>query len=388
MTMMMDTGSIQSVVDPKSYRHHVSDGSGGLWTTNLHASGESGASEEKKSVIIWGTHHRSGTYIAQKLFSTICSHMRWCCLFHPTRSSLSAVQDSLLKERVVHVFGHNQWIWKPQDVLGEHVSYRFVHFYRDPVQKVISGYLFHRDGNEAWTRRPGQFSDICQKASAITKAGRPSLDEVYDYCHSVRLCETCCRRAHEDKQQLQHSEQALGQGEYQARHAEEYDFVCQNLGQQAATASLQDTLQGLPAVQGLLAEAAVDYYENERMVQLLQETRHDPYTLHINVDDVYFNHEENMRRILAHVDLGLPPGELEALVGRLNFYALRTSWYYTSTMNSWLQTHAYAPGLYAEQGGTNFSAKNQALRSALLGQPSFQQQYSPILRAFAEHHSD
>lgn len=396
MTMMMDTGSIQSVVDPKSYRHHVSDGFGGLWTTNLQANEDSESTGEKRSVIIWGTHHRSGTYIAQKLFSTICSHMRWCCLFHPTRSSLSAVHDSLLNERTVHVFGHNQWIWRPQEVLGEHVSYRFVHFYRDPVQKVISGYLFHKDGNEAWTRRQGRFGDICEKASAImgkgqstdagrTKGGeeqRPSLDDVYDYCHAVHLCETCCRKAHEHAQRGQ----APGQegGVFRARDQGEYDFICENLGRPAASGSLQDTLAALPLPRGLLLEAALDYYENQRMVQLLQETQHDPHTLHVDVDDVYFHHEENMRRILAHIDLGLAPEALESMLGALNFYSLRTSWYYTSTMNSVLQTHAYSPSLYASQSN-NFSTQNEALRDALLGHPPFVQLYSPMLRTFAEH---
>jgi hypothetical protein len=145
----------------------------------------------QKSVIMWGTHHRSGTYIAQKIFSTICSQMHWCCLFHPTRNSLAAIKDTLLAETQVHLFGHNQWAWTPQDVLGDDVSYRFVHFYRNPVQKIISGYRYHMDGNEAWSRRPRRFSDLCTYSVLycsssflflfVTRTPTLSLSSVY-YC--------------------------------------------------------------------------------------------------------------------------------------------------------------------------------------------------------------
>ena len=39
----------------------------------------------KRPVILWGSHHKTGTYLAQKIFSLICSRMDWCCQFMQTR---------------------------------------------------------------------------------------------------------------------------------------------------------------------------------------------------------------------------------------------------------------------------------------------------------------
>jgi hypothetical protein len=44
--------------------------------------------EKKKKehfVILWGSHHKTGTYLAQKVFALICSRQKWCCVFQPTR---------------------------------------------------------------------------------------------------------------------------------------------------------------------------------------------------------------------------------------------------------------------------------------------------------------
>lgn len=39
----------------------------------------------KKPIIFWGTHHKTGTYLAQKIFALLCSRQNWCCVFQPTR---------------------------------------------------------------------------------------------------------------------------------------------------------------------------------------------------------------------------------------------------------------------------------------------------------------
>ena len=39
----------------------------------------------KRPVIFWGTHHKTGTYLAQKMFALLCSRQSWCCVFQPTR---------------------------------------------------------------------------------------------------------------------------------------------------------------------------------------------------------------------------------------------------------------------------------------------------------------
>jgi hypothetical protein len=56
------------------------------YTSNLrHYHERSSSKEEKNFVILWGTHHKTGTYLAQKVFALICSRQRWCCVFQPTR---------------------------------------------------------------------------------------------------------------------------------------------------------------------------------------------------------------------------------------------------------------------------------------------------------------
>ena len=174
-----------------------------------YGSGKENVIKGARSVIIWGTHHRSGTYISQKIFSRVCSYMGWCCLFHPTRSSAEAIHDSLEKESVVHLFGHNQWIWSPQEVLGPGIKYKFIHFHRDPIKKVISGYSYHMGGNENWTKHFTAYQNLCNSAlykRAIAggdggKPGAPATkEEVYDHCASAHLCEPCCRREHQKEE--------------------------------------------------------------------------------------------------------------------------------------------------------------------------------------------
>lgn len=41
--------------------------------------------KKKHFVILWGSHHKTGTYLAQKVFALICSRQKWCCVFQPTR---------------------------------------------------------------------------------------------------------------------------------------------------------------------------------------------------------------------------------------------------------------------------------------------------------------
>jgi hypothetical protein len=57
-----------------------------------------------RPVIYWGTHHKTGTYIAQKTFALLCARQKWCCVFHPTRASVNSILESLESE-VVHALG-------------------------------------------------------------------------------------------------------------------------------------------------------------------------------------------------------------------------------------------------------------------------------------------
>lgn len=68
----------------------------------------------KQPVIFWGSHHKTGTYLAQKMFSLLCAKMSWCCVFHVTRDSIHSVRESIDVENA-HVIGHSQWIWYPEE---------------------------------------------------------------------------------------------------------------------------------------------------------------------------------------------------------------------------------------------------------------------------------
>lgn len=94
------------------------------------------AEHDGRPIILWGSHHKTGTYLAQKIFAHMCSRMKWCCIFLVTRDSINLLEEKLQQESV-HVMGHTQWLWLPNE-LGLK-NYRFVHFYRTPYKKIVSG---------------------------------------------------------------------------------------------------------------------------------------------------------------------------------------------------------------------------------------------------------
>ena len=329
------------------------------------------------SVIIWGTHHRSGTYISQKVFSRICSFMGWCCLFHPTRSSAQAIHDSLEKEQVVHLFGHNQWIWSPQEVLGPRVDYKFIHFHRDPIKKIISGYSYHMGGNERWTKEFTQYQNLCKsslyrRATSGADDGKPGApatkEEVYDHCAAAHLCEPCCRREH------QKSESSDPRRiEYQLRPQAEYEYLCKHLGSVPEGSNLQQLLMTLSVEEGMALEAALDYYENVRMINLSEATKDDKNTLHINVDYLSSNHRAAMTKIVHHMDLDISTAQKNSLLDALDFFNLKESWYYHYSMSNVFHNHVKDPG----QAKTQIQGD---MREVLLKQSDAKALYEPLVR--------
>eukprot|EP01034_Spumella_vulgaris_P023878 gene23878-30156_t len=89
--------------------------------------------------------------------------------------------------------------------------------------KVISGYRYHFDGTEAWTKKDLNFHSVCENpmttsstspvraigansSSMYSKVDSPyhlnkavsvSEETVYDFCAHTYLCQTCCRLEHE-----------------------------------------------------------------------------------------------------------------------------------------------------------------------------------------------
>lgn len=464
------------------------------------------AAEANDPVIIWGSHHKTGTYVAEKAFSHVCKQMKWCCIFHVTRDSIHVIEETLETEPV-KVLGHTQWIWYPEEVGIKH--YRFVHLFRKPYKKIVSGYRYHRDGAEAWCKKELYYTKACDFSDAKTKAaiqpyatkyggggnrnsgggGRylrwqvlgsesfnevistedvrlllnssgtstgatsdstskssstsssssssvaqgiapsatkgstsksnsttaktthkpatkatdaakkkphtkhsgkdassfPSLltrNEIQDYCHSVHLCEPCCRREHEiyhvtgkhhhphhssksnglllvpdSRRRAAEDEQRENEGNRQlwnhkknstsssgnsriyVRHSQNvYDFQCRNLGPMTGL-SLMDTLLLVPPEVGVKVEASVDYYESLRMARIFNHTWKDPHSLNIDLDDLMEEYSLTMRRVLAHIDIPLSTSATETLAKELDFFDVNSSPVYRWSMTNPFVNH-------------------------------------------------
>jgi hypothetical protein len=330
--------------------------------TNHHINLKHNAGK-KRPVILFGTHHKTGTFLAKKLFSRICSKMNWCCLFHVTRDSIHALSAALQNEPV-NALGHNQWIWNPNAL--DIANYRFVHFYRHPYKKVISGYRYHADGTEEWTQKPLSYHELCSSplltnSSALSEGAPVSGATVWHFCEGVHLCETCCRVEHERE------EARRGPGgrpvlAHFRRAREEYQFLCDRLGQGRAimdkayeehrlhpsslrnfhhtpTPSIQEMLLTQPAKDGVLTEAALDYYENLRMARIINETAGDPHTLNIDIDDLNENFSDVTLRLLRFLEGVIPSRRIKELHKDLGFYDLQTSPVYRWSMTNPIVNH-------------------------------------------------
>ena len=281
-------------------------------------------------IVLWGTHHKTGTFVAQKVFTLLCAHMRWCCSFHVTRESVHAMKDALAAD-AVDMLGHTQWVWRPAEVLGAGRPYRFVHFYRHPLRKVISGYRYHRDGAEVWTTKPKRFADTCTAGIAgLANSSGVTVPRsaVVDYCRSIHLCEACCRREHEADRGLVAGGTPVAPRKYMPLSSREYAFLCTQLGRAVGDTPVATALSRRNAADGLAVEAALQYFENLRMARVYNQTAGDPRTLHVDVDVLLGRHTPTMQRLLAHLGLGLSASTAAQLLDGLAFFDLESSWLY------------------------------------------------------------
>lgn len=368
---------------------------------NIHFRSNANTSDRRRlsetdqtRIILWGAHHKTGTYLAQKIFSVICARMKWCCIFHPTRDSIDAIRDAFANEPV-SVIGHNQWIWYPKEIAGSR-PYKFVHFYRHPAKKVVSGYRYHRDGAEAWTRGYRPYAQVCQSnlynhqqalrvASANGSASSPpkvsvSRFDVVDHCKAVQLCITCCRREHErlsdnihhrSRSSQRHTPGTAGGRDYTLRPGIEYDYLCRHLARVQVT--LKEALLSMPESEGLATEAALAFYENLRMARILNHTWSDPHSLNLDIDAFATDFRGNMVALLQHLDLGLSPPMMNSLADELDFYNTKHSLLYRWSMSSLLNNHLDTTG------------SERARRSAaeLGAQHDFRAVYAEIMQLMA-----
>ncbi len=295
----------------------------------------------KNRVIMWGSHHKTGTYLAQKLFSTICARMSWCCIFHVTKESIDSIKYSLDND-VVHIIGHTHWIWYPEE-LG--IPYKFIHFYRQPLKKITSGYRYHKDGAEGWCKKFITYPKLCTNKINNKPKDIISREAVVKYCFNSHLCETCCRREHEKDIVFGYNNHHHNYNnnnsnllvEYAARPTIEYDFLCKYLGN--SSTSIMDTLLLNPPSKGILIEAALDYYENLRMARIYNHTKYDPNTLNLDLDQYMNNYQAATKRLLKFLDLDKSYNFLMNLEYDLNFYDIEMSPVYRWTMSNPYTNH-------------------------------------------------
>ena len=220
------------------------------------------------------------------------------------------------------------------------------------------------------------FSQLCNNAieKSVTRA------TVHDYCHSIRLCETCCRREHEIALTKEEQRKTLLQSnvvhKYETKDPAEYIFMCNHLGKIPKELSLMQALQQGTVEDGLMSEAAIEYYENKRMMNILMDTKDDPYTLHIENDDFVKDFTGTMKRIVHHILPDLPDGANgDDLMYSLSFYDLDSSPFYRWSMSNWFRTHSYV--------GKGI-AKDE-MKTYLMSQKDFVHLYQPIIDAFDKY---
>lgn len=343
---------------------------------------------KKKPIVIWGTHHKTGTFLAKKLFSKICSTLEWCCLFHVTRDSVFAVENALETEPI-NAMGHNQWIWHPHEL--NITNYKFIHFYRNPLRKVVSGYSYHYDGTEQWTQKPLEYEKICPLTNNFVQSIKNSNEsaivpiskhQVFDYCSGIHLCETCCRRDHEyfgsdnSLSDLRVATDVYNTKEYRLRSPQEYEYICNHLGRMNGS-SIQQTLMNLPPREGILVEAALDYYENLRMAKLVNLTANDPDTLNIDLDYLTRNYQKATMKILTHLKDLIPKKLFDSIHDDLQFYNLETSTLYRWSMSNPIINHVTSTKEKKESNGVSLTSKE--LFKILQNDPTVMKLYQPLL---------
>lgn len=383
--------------------------------------------QNDKPVVIWGSHHKTGTYLAHKLFSKICAKMNWCCYFTRTRESVSSL-DAILSNEPVDLLAHNQWIWSP--ITDNITNYRFIHFYRQPIKKILSGYRYHYDGMEPWVMKSLYYNETCstefvrdvekndeagevgnlrakkkirrrakmaQAQKIIENRDNPNKKietsisssmvnnrpnqlegrdltnlEVMQYCKSIHLCETCCRKAHLTSETAHSSSNShpVHSIDYRLRPSIEYNFMCKYLGGPLNGGSLMNGLRSLPVSEGLMAEAAVDYYESLRMAHIYADTVNDPHTLNMDLDFMIKHFDTSIGMILDHLKDVIPHSMREFLQKDLMFYDLKESPIYR-----WSMDNPFIGHVNSKEGP---AGSNISLNELLVENQQFQQLYKPV----------
>lgn len=222
--------------------------------------------------------------------------------------------------------------------------YRFIHFYRNPVSKLSSGYLYHKTGVERWTDSfTLRADDVC---GALDGGGRESK-EAMNVCRALKLCKLCCaavlqtagihgggglpqdfrpgtkvatraagvrgdvERAQDFlcqqvrslrpiwKQQQHHGFRSVAEGIINGSRRR----VSGGTSEDRDDPTFLDVLRGNNLTQGLLFEASVQFFENYRMAQIVHATARDRYTMHLELDEVMADFPTAISKILDFLEM-------------------------------------------------------------------------------------
>lgn len=267
-----------------------------------------------RPILIIGVHHKTGTMLAKKMLGSICEVFNLCCVVRVTRDSVAVLLKDI-DAGDVDALLHTHWIWYPEQLMRGS-PYLFLHFYRNPLRKIASGYAYHRAGIEYWTNTERWYNNSCllqdHKSSNISISGSssPGIDhdidldhQVHRFCQSSQPCQSCCREEHRIKGTV--TDNKIGK-KFFLRSQQEYAKLCQYIS--LLNGSLSYGLQALPRTTGLRVQAALDYYENLRAAHIFNHTKNDPHSINIDIDDFAQNYDQILSSILEHLSPVLSHG--------------------------------------------------------------------------------
>lgn len=145
------------------------------------------------------------------------------------------------------------------------------------------------------------------------------------------------------------------------RSKDEYDFICKHLGEKLSGLSLRDGLHRMPVSlaflpfpsppftppqpgEGILTQAALDYYETLRMAQIYNETIKDRASLNMDLDFISANFEVATWQLLSFLRDFIPSEAMRRKIhSELQFYDLEASPLYRLSMENPVINHVNTP---------------------------------------------
>lgn len=259
-------------------------------------------------LIVVITHHKTGTYISRKIFSTICLHLKMCCVFHVTKDTLDTILDTISLEPNIHIISHSQWIWIPSDVFKENGdNLLLIHFHRDPFNKIFSSLRYHLSGSEMWTTKP-----LVNSAFLNYQNFNISIKE---YCNAIPLCKNCC---------------LLESSENSRYFSDNYDFIFENFHKKLIEKiSLQNLLKSSADNEKISLEASLNYFEIVRMIRILNDTKFSSNILNINFDDFMNDYDATINAVIVflrkNTKLEIPSIAYDSIISDVKTFNIESS---------------------------------------------------------------